>query len=113
MLAAANPIYGTYQKNASPQKNIALPDSLMSRFDLIFIVLDQKLAEIDRLIAKRVIRNHSMTDNTNEDRYDLDTAVIEPNPTSTEEELMFIRYGEQEILSRQFLKKYIYYAKKT
>jgi len=113
VLAAANPIYGSYQKNQPPNKNIALPDSLLSRFDLIFIVLDQKLAEIDRLIAKRVIRNHSMTDNATEDRYDLDSAVIEPNPSNSEEELMFIRYGEQEILSRQFLKKYIYYAKKT
>lgn len=96
-----------------PTKNIALPDSLLSRFDLIFIVLDQKLAEIDRLIARRVIRNHSMRDNESNDRYDHDSTIIEPHPTNTEEQHMFIRYGDQEILSRQFLKKYIYYAKKT
>lgn len=100
VLAAANPIYGSYMKNLPPTKNIALPDSLMSRFDLIFIVLDQKLAEVDRLIAKRVIRNHSMRDNESDDRYDHDSTIIEPHPTNTEEEHMFIRYGEQEILSR-------------
>lgn len=41
-----------------PTKNIGLPDSLLSRFDLVFIVLDEKNAEIDRLIAERVTKNH-------------------------------------------------------
>jgi DNA replication licensing factor MCM3 len=58
VLAAANPIYGEYDRDLPPTKNIGLPDSLLSRFDLLFIVLDEKDADIDRLIAERVTRNH-------------------------------------------------------
>ena len=113
VLAAANPIYGSYMKNLPPTKNIALPDSLLSRFDLIFIVLDQKLPEIDRMIAARVIGNHSARNPNDSDRTDYDSNVIEPNPNNQEDESMWINFGGQDILSRNFVKKYIYYAKKT
>ena len=39
-------------------KNISLPDSLLSRFDLLFVMLDEKDPENDRKIAERVIMNH-------------------------------------------------------
>jgi DNA replication licensing factor MCM3 len=42
VIAAANPIYGEYQKDLPPTKNVGMPDSLLSRFDLIFIILDEK-----------------------------------------------------------------------
>jgi DNA replication licensing factor MCM3 len=38
--------------------NIGMPDSLLSRFDLLFIILDEKNTEIDRMIAERVTKNH-------------------------------------------------------
>jgi DNA replication licensing factor MCM3 len=58
VIAAANPIYSEYARDQSVGKNIALPDSLLSRFDLLFIMLDEKDPEIDRHVAERVITNH-------------------------------------------------------
>lgn len=58
VLAAANPVYGQYDRRRRIQENIGLPDSLLSRFDLLFIVLDQIDPELDRRIATHVVRGH-------------------------------------------------------
>lgn len=58
VLAAANPIWGQYRETASPQENIRLPDSLLSRFDLLFIVLDKAEPQSDGRISEHVLRMH-------------------------------------------------------
>jgi DNA replication licensing factor MCM7 len=40
IMAAANPIYGRYNPALKPHENINLPAALLSRFDLIFLLLD-------------------------------------------------------------------------
>ena len=58
VVAAANPIYSEYARDKSVGVNIGLPDSLLSRFDLLFVMLDEKDPVNDRKIAERVITNH-------------------------------------------------------
>ncbi|THD24321.1 Dna replication licensing factor mcm3 [Fasciola hepatica] len=58
VLAAANPVYGRYDQYKTPMENIGLQDSLLSRFDLLFIVLDKADPESDRAVAEHVLRIH-------------------------------------------------------
>ena len=54
ILAAANPIYGRYNKKLSPHQNINLPAALLSRFDLIFILLDEPDRQADELLSRHI-----------------------------------------------------------
>ncbi|XP_013137640.1 PREDICTED: DNA replication licensing factor MCM3 [Papilio polytes] len=57
-LAAANPVYGRYDQYKTPMENIGLQDSLLSRFDLLFVMLDIADADHDNLISEHVLRMH-------------------------------------------------------
>lgn len=58
VIAAANPIYGQYDIRKDPHQNIALPDSMLSRFDLLFIVTDDIDDKKDRALSEHVLRMH-------------------------------------------------------
>ena len=58
ILAAANPVYGRYNKNLSPHDNINLPAALLSRFDLIFLLLDTADSDLDQKLARHVTQVH-------------------------------------------------------
>ena len=45
VLAAANPAMGRYDVRRSPTENINLPAALLSRFDLMWLILDKKETE--------------------------------------------------------------------
>ncbi|MEW5314783.1 MAG: hypothetical protein WDW38_006253 [Sanguina aurantia] len=60
VLAAANPPSGRYDDLKSAQENIDLQSTILSRFDLIFIVKDPASREMDLKIARHVLDNHRM-----------------------------------------------------
>ncbi len=125
VVAAANPIYGHYDRTISITRNIGLPDSLLSRFDLLFVVLDNNDAARDRDIAEHVLGQHryrppgddgkTVGDDT------LIDSILEATQKATGETQMRVKYdvrlygprkpGQKDPLSLPFLKKYIAFAK--
>eukprot|EP00607_Mallomonas_marina_P001687 CAMPEP_0182434404 /NCGR_PEP_ID=MMETSP1167-20130531/69617_1 /TAXON_ID=2988 /ORGANISM="Mallomonas Sp, Strain CCMP3275" /LENGTH=626 /DNA_ID=CAMNT_0024624247 /DNA_START=143 /DNA_END=2024 /DNA_ORIENTATION=+ len=63
VLAAANPIYGRYDDTKSIGDNIDLMTTILSRFDMIFVVRDVRDRERDIGIAQHVLDVH-MSSNT-------------------------------------------------
>ena len=59
ILAAANPVYGRYNKNLAPHENINLTAALLSRFDLIYLVLDKQNEASDRRLANHIVSLYS------------------------------------------------------
>ncbi|KAM9974009.1 hypothetical protein ACTFIW_007671 [Dictyostelium discoideum] len=58
ILAAANPAYGRYNFDRSPDENFRLPHSLLSRFDLLFLMVDKADMDNDRLLSEHVTYVH-------------------------------------------------------
>ena len=67
VLAAANPAYGRYNMNLTPHENINLPAALLSRFDLLFLLLDEVNPERDLELARHVayVHQHKKVNNDN------------------------------------------------
>lgn len=73
ILAAANPLYGRYNPKVSPVENINLPAALLSRFDLLFLILDKPSRDNDERLAEHVTYVHMHNKHP-----DLDHDTIEP-----------------------------------
>lgn len=128
-----------YDVHKDPHKNIALPDSLLSRFDLLFIVTDDVEERRDRLIADHVLRMHrylppGMEEGTpvqdtlsqplsiDSPSHAQDIQATETSPFEKFDPLLHIGVAgdmaktrsqtkKKEVLSVAFIKKYIQYAK--
>jgi DNA replication licensing factor MCM4 len=55
ILASANPIGSRYNPDLSVPQNIDLPPTLLSRFDLIYLILDRVDDKADRRLAKHLL----------------------------------------------------------
>jgi len=130
VLAAANPVYGRYNPFKTPMENIGLQDSLLSRFDCLFIMLDTIDVDSDRKIADHVVRMHRYRDPKEADGQVLETQAeadvlstrdLADSTTEDEETPMYEKYDAllhgnsrkktDKIVSVQFMKKYIHIAK--
>ena len=55
ILAAANPVGSKYDVDLTITRNIDLPPTLISRFDLLYLVLDQVDEMLDRKLAQHLV----------------------------------------------------------
>ena len=135
VVAAANPIYGQYDTHKDPHRNIALPDSLLSRFDLLFIVTDDIDDVRDRQVSEHVLRMHRYRQPGMEEGapiresgiqslgVGLEADVDANKPTEVYEKFNVMLHAgvtvttkrgsgrKVEVISIPFIKKYVQYAK--
>ncbi|CBY42478.1 unnamed protein product, partial [Oikopleura dioica] len=77
VLAAANPVESAWNANKTIVENIQLPHTLMSRFDLIFLVLDPKDEAYDRRLAAHLVSlYHTEKEDVNVDDRNLDQKLL-------------------------------------
>ena len=60
LLGAANPKYGRFDMYGDIADQINMPPTLLSRFDLIFIMADQPEPRRDLAIAEHILKTHSI-----------------------------------------------------
>lgn len=58
ILAAANPALGRYDPYRTMIENINLPTTILSRFDLIFLIKDLPEQEVDQKMAEHILKLH-------------------------------------------------------
>ena len=62
ILAAANPIYGRYDRARTLKYNLNISAPIMSRFDIFFLIFDEKNDERDFHIAHHIVNMHRLRD---------------------------------------------------
>lgn len=62
ILAAANPVYGRYDRTRTLRYNVNISAPIMSRFDIFFLIFDEKNDDEDYQIAKHIVNMHRLKD---------------------------------------------------
>jgi len=96
ILAAANPAYGRYDKTKSLKYNVRLSDPIMSRFDLFFVIPDERDDYYDSQVAEHIINLHK---NKNLEVFEKSEEVEIPQ----HEFLQYIRHAK--LLNPRFTKE--------
>ncbi|RXN24671.1 DNA replication licensing factor mcm4 [Labeo rohita] len=75
ILAAANPVESQWNPKKTTIENIQLPHTLLSRFDLIFLMLDPQDEAYDRRLAHHLVSLYYQSEEQIEEEY-LDMAML-------------------------------------
>src|SRR5437016_2735689 len=60
ILAAANPKFGRFVEHKYISEQIDLPPALLSRFDIIFSIIDRPQTDRDRELAEHILKGHKV-----------------------------------------------------
>lgn len=106
LLGAANPKLGRFDQFVPIGEQINMPPSLLSRFDLIFVMTDQPEAERDGAIADHIIKTHAVGELIKQHEYS-------PLPGVDSEYIERALAPVTPDIDPTLLRKYIAYAKRT
>ncbi|KAI9146044.1 MCM2/3/5 family-domain-containing protein [Paraphysoderma sedebokerense] len=114
VVAAANPVGGHYNKSRTVSENLKMDSALLSRFDLIFILLDKPDDEMDQFLSDHIMamhagKKHDVMRKWESKASSLDDAV-DDRPLS--ERLKIGADEDFEPIPLPLLRKYIAYARK-
>jgi len=128
VVAAANPVGGTWQKHKSVAENLRFPPALLSRFDIVFLVLDKPNEAMDALLSAHVMKLHRAEKGVNARNGNLglgrssptiDIAAMTTGNTSEEALSLESRLNvsakdaaEIDSIPHALLRKYVTYARK-
>ncbi len=101
VLAAANPKFGRFDEHKYISEQIDLPPALLSRFDIIFSMIDRPQAEKDRELAEHVLKGHQVGEILKR---------RESGLTTPKTEMLEEPYTPH--FNPDFLRKYVAYAKR-
>jgi replicative DNA helicase Mcm len=104
ILAAANPKYNRFDRYKNPIEQIDLPFSLISRFDLYFIIPDILDRGMDLNITKHILKTHRLAQ-----QY----TGIEKNKSISKDELQIIEKEISPKIRPDLFKKYVAYARQN
>lgn len=60
IIAAANPTTGLYDGSKTVNENIKMSSALLSRFDLVFVILDTVDVENDQQLSRHIMKTHGI-----------------------------------------------------
>lgn len=106
LLGAANPKYGRFDMFGDIADQINMPPSLLSRFDLIFIMTDQPEQKRDLAIAEHILKTHSVGELIAQHKKS-------PIPGVTQEYILQQLKPVMPDIEPSLFRKYIAYAKRS
>ncbi|XP_058055672.1 DNA helicase MCM8-like [Anopheles bellator] len=119
VLAAANPADGLYNKTKTVSENMKLRATLLSRFDLVIIVLDRSNERTDSLLTAHIQEVNGLPSTSSRPTFQAFDASGSASSDGTEreptiEQRLRLAPGEKlDLLPVELIQKYIGYARKN
>ncbi|CAG9796545.1 unnamed protein product [Diatraea saccharalis] len=115
VLAAANPAGGSYNRAKTVAENLKINSALLSRFDLVFILLDQPDEKMDAMLSEHVLALHSGHKTKKPKVVDANNSIITSQNDSEASLSTRLRLKPNEVIDTLplvLLRKYIAYARR-
>ncbi|MFW6121765.1 MAG: minichromosome maintenance protein MCM, partial [Petrotogales bacterium] len=106
LLAAANPKLGRFDEFIPIHEQINMPPALLSRFDLIFSILDKPNRKTDTDLATHILRTHKSGEVS-------ENILKSKKSKYTKEELDKLIKNVMPLFTPEFIRKYVAYAKRN